>query len=298
MVASAILDERAGRHADRRPVGRGHGRPRRHHQPVDRPGAPARAAGAARHPHGGGPPAHPCAAAEYKRRRQRRPVRSPAQVGPPGPAAQAGNRVPVLPGLLVLPCRWPSGKLGTGPRRDRRDGHGRMCPWSISDGTLTPDPRPGGRARPVASPVGPGTPGGAGADPVARRPPGGPRALQPGRALPPDRRAAGRSVGASEALGVDASGAGVVELLVDPALDEAVLCTHGEQIGEVFDELHKAGLELADPPRWPKGCTWILRRHAGHGWRGTYLAPAGGRAGQGPATMVRRRQGASKEDGR
>jgi phosphohistidine phosphatase SixA len=83
----------------------------------------------------------------------------------------------------------------------------------------------------------------------------------------------GRPVEPSEVLGVDGSGAALVELLGDPALDEAVLCTHGEIIGEVFDELEKAGIELSDSPRWPKGCTWILRRDGGHAWEGIYLAP-------------------------
>jgi broad specificity phosphatase PhoE len=59
----------------------------------------------------------------------------------------------------------------------------------------------------------------------------------------------GRRVEQNEALGVDRPGAAVLELLGDPALDEAVVCTHGEQIGEVFDELHKAGLELEGGPR-------------------------------------------------
>jgi 8-oxo-dGTP diphosphatase len=83
----------------------------------------------------------------------------------------------------------------------------------------------------------------------------------------------GRTVEPDEALGVDGTAAGVLELLVDPALERAALCTHGERIGEVFDELRRVGLELSDPPRWPKGCTWILRRDAGQGWKGTYLAP-------------------------
>jgi 8-oxo-dGTP diphosphatase len=83
----------------------------------------------------------------------------------------------------------------------------------------------------------------------------------------------GRPVEPNEALGVDASGTALVELLVDPALERAVLCTHGEIIGEVFDELQQAGIELSDPPRWPKGCTWVLRRDGGHAWKGTYLAP-------------------------
>ena len=82
----------------------------------------------------------------------------------------------------------------------------------------------------------------------------------------------GRPVEPHEVLGVDGSGTGVVELLKDPALDEAVLCTHGEIIGEVFDELHKAGLKLSDPRR-PKGSTWVLRRDGGHAWKGSYLAP-------------------------
>jgi phosphohistidine phosphatase SixA len=83
----------------------------------------------------------------------------------------------------------------------------------------------------------------------------------------------GRAVEPNEALGVDGSGAAVLALLEDPALDEAVLCTHGEIFGEVFDELQKAGLELSDDPRWPKGCTWVLRRDNGHAWKGIYLAP-------------------------
>jgi phosphohistidine phosphatase SixA len=83
----------------------------------------------------------------------------------------------------------------------------------------------------------------------------------------------GRPVEPSEALGVDGTGPGVFELLCSPALEGAVLCTHGEIIGEVFDELQRDGIELADPRRWPKGCTWVLERVDGHGWKGTYLEP-------------------------
>jgi 8-oxo-dGTP diphosphatase len=82
-----------------------------------------------------------------------------------------------------------------------------------------------------------------------------------------------RPVEPSEALGVDGTGPGVLGLLTSPALDRAVLCTHGEVIGKVFDELQAAGIELTDPPRWPKGCTWILQPQGGHGWQGTYLEP-------------------------
>jgi 8-oxo-dGTP diphosphatase len=93
----------------------------------------------------------------------------------------------------------------------------------------------------------------------------------------------GRPVEPNKALGVDGAGAVVLKLLATPALHRAVLCTHGEVIGEVFDELQRAGIELSDPPQWPKGSTWVLELDGGHGWRGTYLArPAVEPAAQGP----------------
>jgi hypothetical protein len=52
-----------------------------------------------------------------------------------------------------------------------------------------------------------------------------------------------------------------------------VLCSHGEVIGKAFDELQLAGIELSDPPRWPKASTWILQLDGGKGWKGTYLEP-------------------------
>ena len=102
----------------------------------------------------------------------------------------------------------------------------------------------------------------------------------------------GRPVEPDEALGVDGTGPGVVELLGDPALEGAVLCTHGEVIGEVLDQLQGAGIQLSHPPRRPKGSIWVLGRDGGQGWQGMYLEPlvaepasAGG--GPGPAPMVR-----------
>jgi phosphohistidine phosphatase SixA len=92
----------------------------------------------------------------------------------------------------------------------------------------------------------------------------------------------GHGIEHSEALGVDGTGPGVLELLTSPELDQAVLCTHGEIIGKVFDELQAAGLRLSEPPRWPKGCTWILERVDGHGWEGTYLEPLAAEAAQDP----------------
>ncbi len=83
----------------------------------------------------------------------------------------------------------------------------------------------------------------------------------------------GRAIEPNQTLGVDGTGPGVLELLTSPALQRAVLCTHGEVIGKVFDELQAVGIELSGPPRWPKGSTWILQLDGGHGWEGTYLEP-------------------------
>jgi 8-oxo-dGTP diphosphatase len=93
------------------------------------------------------------------------------------------------------------------------------------------------------------------------------------QSVEPLARRLGRPVEPADALGVDGTGPGVLALLADPALDHAVLCTHGELIGEVLDELQRAGIELSHSPHWPKGSTWVLRRVDGHGWKGTYLEP-------------------------
>jgi 8-oxo-dGTP diphosphatase len=83
----------------------------------------------------------------------------------------------------------------------------------------------------------------------------------------------GQPIELREALGVDGTAAEVLELLTSSALDEAILCTHGELIREVFEELVAAGIELSSPPQWPKGSTWVLRRDRRGSWTGTYLEP-------------------------
>ena len=78
----------------------------------------------------------------------------------------------------------------------------------------------------------------------------------------------------TDLLGVDASVDGVLTLLGDPALGRAVLCTHGELIGQVFERLQAAGLDLPQPLRWPKGSTWVLGRSSGQVADASYLEPA------------------------
>jgi 8-oxo-dGTP diphosphatase len=79
----------------------------------------------------------------------------------------------------------------------------------------------------------------------------------------PLARVLGLAVEHTDVLGVDATADGVLALLADPTLRHAVLCTHGELIGQVFDKLAADGLALPGRPRWPKGSTWVLDRHGG-----------------------------------
>jgi len=79
----------------------------------------------------------------------------------------------------------------------------------------------------------------------------------------PLARHRGLVIEATDVLGVDATADGVLELLADPAIRHAVLCTHGELIGQVFDKLIGEGLDLPGRPRWPKGSTWVLHRRSG-----------------------------------
>ena len=81
------------------------------------------------------------------------------------------------------------------------------------------------------------------------------------------------AVETTDLLGVDATADGVLELLADPAGRHAVLCTHGELIGQVFDKLVAEGLDLGGRPRWPKGSTWVLGGPGGHVAEASYLGP-------------------------
>ena len=59
-------------------------------------------------------------------------------------------------------------------------------------------------------------------------------------------------------LAVAAEPRTVLALLADPGSQGAVLCTHGEVIGQVLTLLAADGLEVDQPLVWPKGSTWVL----------------------------------------
>ena len=74
------------------------------------------------------------------------------------------------------------------------------------------------------------------------------------------------------ALGVGASPAQVLAVFWQ-ALRHAVLCTHGETIGQLLTQLLADGLVVEGPLDWPKGSTWLLQRTDRGQVRGRLLAP-------------------------
>ena len=75
------------------------------------------------------------------------------------------------------------------------------------------------------------------------------------------------------ALGVDADPARVQALLQDPRLQDAVVCTHGEVIGQVLTRLVADGLAVDQPLQWAKGSTWLLDGANGRLTHARYLPP-------------------------
>src|SRR5215216_3316968 len=73
----------------------------------------------------------------------------------------------------------------------------------------------------------------------------------------------GLPVELTDDLAVKAAADQLLGLVTDPALETAVLCSHGEVIGQVLQQLVAGGLVLADPLRWEKGSTWVLDSRGG-----------------------------------
>lgn len=74
------------------------------------------------------------------------------------------------------------------------------------------------------------------------------------------------------ALGVDAGPDQLRTMLLDRRLRRAVLCTHGETFSQLFTLLVEDGLTVQEPPRCPKGSTWLVRRTRLH-VHARYLPP-------------------------
>lgn len=83
----------------------------------------------------------------------------------------------------------------------------------------------------------------------------------------------GLPVEVMEVLGVDGNTAGLVDLLSDPAVAEAVVCSHGELIGEALTRLVRDRVGNRDELVWPKGSTWVLEVVHGQVTHHRYLLP-------------------------
>jgi 8-oxo-dGTP diphosphatase len=77
----------------------------------------------------------------------------------------------------------------------------------------------------------------------------------------------------ADALAVDAPAARLLALVADPTLQTAVLCTHGELIGQLVRQLAAGGIPLSGPLDWDKGSTWVLTTADGVVTTARYLAP-------------------------
>jgi phosphohistidine phosphatase SixA len=75
-------------------------------------------------------------------------------------------------------------------------------------------------------------------------------------------------------LGVDGDTDHVVELLAAPDSDGAVLCTHGEVLGDLLARLRARGDRPAEGRlRYEKGSTWVLEEAADGRLHARYLPP-------------------------
>ena len=77
----------------------------------------------------------------------------------------------------------------------------------------------------------------------------------------------------ADALAVDAPSARLLTLVTDPTLQTAVLCTHGELIGQLMRQLAAGGVPLSGPLDGDKGSTWVLTTSDGIVTAAQYLAP-------------------------
>jgi phosphohistidine phosphatase SixA len=91
--------------------------------------------------------------------------------------------------------------------------------------------------------------------------------------LEPLAAALGLEAEALDELGVEGDVDRAVAALLQPSTEQAVLCTHGEILQELFIQLRERALleDEAEPP-FQKGSAWVLER-SGNGFRGRYLAP-------------------------
>ena len=76
----------------------------------------------------------------------------------------------------------------------------------------------------------------------------------------------------SEALG-EGMGRKALDLLSELTEQTAVLCTHGDIVEEVLDQLRHGGVDLGRKPVFPKGSTWVLHERDREIREAQYIPP-------------------------
>ncbi len=82
----------------------------------------------------------------------------------------------------------------------------------------------------------------------------------------------GTDVHVEKRLGEGTAFEEVLELIADIE-DGAVLCSHGDVIGDVISALHRRGMEVDTPVEWRKASVWVLRRKGDRVTRGKVWPP-------------------------
>ena len=89
----------------------------------------------------------------------------------------------------------------------------------------------------------------------------------------PLARARSTEVRRSPALAEGSGLAGAMELMGDPQLDHAVLCTHGDIVWELIEELARRKVIAAGEGGFEKGSTWRVELEAGVPVRAVFIPP-------------------------
>ncbi|MDP1819211.1 MAG: phosphoglycerate mutase family protein [Acidimicrobiales bacterium] len=83
----------------------------------------------------------------------------------------------------------------------------------------------------------------------------------------------GLEVEVDERLGENQGALGALALADELAKERAAICSHGDVIPDLLDELLRQGIKLADELRWQKASTWVLSRDGGRLAKGRYVPP-------------------------
>jgi 8-oxo-dGTP diphosphatase len=85
----------------------------------------------------------------------------------------------------------------------------------------------------------------------------------------------GLAVEPDDRLAEGAGAAGALELADELAGTTAVLCSHGDVIPDLLEQLVRDGVKLRDDLRWQKASTWIFLRDGHRLAKGRYVPPPG-----------------------